>query len=299
MKQSKRQTFPNADLQELNQVLVSGQIVSQVHVRVNGRYVFTLRNRRGWFYVLWQHPDWRPRQGQQVLVRGSIYSVLGENGNMARIQADEVHSFVRCKQPRVTPEKAAEGFCGDAWTYTALDPDSKLIVTWEIGKRGEDSARRFMKDLAARLLARPQVSTDANTPYLVAVFGGFGQEVDYAQVVKRYGHKPEDKDHFQAPRCIGVSKKVVQGDPDPKHISTSFVERSNLTLRMGSRRFTRKTNGFSKKLENLKYAVALHFFYYNFCRPHMSLNGATPAMAAGKATAVWGLDDILKVSKAN
>ena len=217
----------------------------------------------------------------------------------ARIQADEVHSFVRCKQPRVTPEKAAEGFCGDAWTYTALDPDSKLIVTWEIGKRGEDSARRFMKDLAARLLARPQVSTDANTPYLVAVFGGFGQEVDYAQVVKRYGHKPEDKDHFQAPRCIGVSKKVVQGDPDPKHISTSFVERSNLTLRMGSRRFTRKTNGFSKKLENLKYAVALHFFYYNFCRPHMSLNGATPAMAAGKATAVWGLDDILKVSKAN
>jgi IS1 family transposase len=210
-----------------------------------------------------------------------------------RIQCDEIWSFVYAKARNVSTAKAAPEGAGDAWTWTALDADTKLIAGWMIGPRDAETAREFMTDVAERLSNRVQLTTDAHQAYLSAVEAGFGGAVDYAQLVKIYGDSanrtPERR--YSPSNFCGTKTKTVKGNPDKAHISTSFVERQNLTMRMGMRRFTRLTNGFSKKLENLGYAVALHFMYYNFGRIHQTLR-VTPAMEAGVSDHVWELEEI-------
>jgi IS1 family transposase len=189
---------------------------------------------------------------------------------------------------------------GDAWTFTALDPDTKLVPSWFVGGRTADDAWELLTDLRGRLASRVQLSTDGHKMYLTAVPETLGDDVDYAQVVKHYGRKPADpENHRYSPApCVTVTINKVSGTPDPAHISTSLVERQNLTIRMSMRGFTRLTNGFSKKLENLTAAVRLHFMYYNFARPHTTLTKAanhvptTPAMAAGVADHVWAMTEI-------
>jgi IS1 family transposase len=216
-----------------------------------------------------------------------------------RIQLDEIWSFVGAKRKNVDPEKHSADW-GDAWTFTALDPDTKLVPSWFVGGRTADDAWELLTDLRGRLANRVQLSTDGHKMYLTAVPETLGDDVDYAQVVKHYGRKPADpENHRYSPApCVTVTINKVSGTPDPAHISTSLVERQNLTIRMSMRRFTRLTNGFCKKLENLTAAVSLHFMYYNFARPHTTLTKAanhvptTPAMAAGVADHVWTMTDI-------
>lgn len=216
-----------------------------------------------------------------------------------RIQLDEIWSFVGAKKKNVDPEKHSADW-GDAWTFTALDPDTKLVPSWFVGQRTAEDAWELLTDLRTRLASKVQLSTDGHKMYLTAVPETLGEDADYAQVVKRYGRKPADPaNHRYSPeRCLEVTINKVSGSPDPAHISTSLVERQNLTIRMSMRRFTRLTNGFSKKLENLTAAVSLHFMYYNFTRPHMTLTKkaghvpTTPAMAAGVADHVWPLVEI-------
>lgn len=211
-----------------------------------------------------------------------------------RVQVDEVWSFVGAKQKNVKPGKREEGW-GDVWTWVALDADTKLVPSYLIGGRGTHEAHAFMTDLASRLRSRVQLTTDGHQPYLRAVEGAFMGEVDYAMLVKLYGNtsdptKPERR--YTPGECIEAIPQPITGNPDPAHISTSYVERQNLTMRMSMRRFTRLTNGFSKKVENLAAAVSLHFAYYNFCRVHKTL-GTTPAVAAGIADHVWKLDELI------
>jgi IS1 family transposase len=216
-----------------------------------------------------------------------------------RIQLDEIWSFVGCKKKNVDPERHNADY-GDAWTFTALDPDTKLIPSWFVGGRSADDAWELLTDLRSRLANRVQLSTDGHKMYLTAVPETFGDEIDYAQVVKHYGRNPaEPENHRYSPAaCVTVTINKVSGTPDPAHISTSLVERQNLTIRMSMRRFTRLTNGFSKKLENLTAAVSLHLMYYSFARPHATLTKAanhvptSPAMAAGVADHVWTLTEI-------
>lgn len=211
-----------------------------------------------------------------------------------RIQCDEIWAFVHCKAKNVKKAKAAPEGAGDAWTWTALDADTKLIVGWMIGPRDAGVAYEFMTDVAGRLTNRVQLTTDSHSAYLTAVEEGFGAGVDYAQLVKIYNDtlgRGYERRYSPANFC-GTKIKVVAGDPDPDHISTSFVERQNLTMRMSMRRFTRLTNAFSKKIENLGHAVALHFMYYNFCRIHQTLK-ITPAMAAGVTDTLWEIKDVL------
>ena len=207
-----------------------------------------------------------------------------------RLQCDEIWSFVGAKRKNVTPEQEANGW-GDVWTWTAIDADTKLCVTYYVGDRGRHSAYNFMRDAAERIKGRPQITTDAHRPYLQAVEDCFGTEVDYAQLHKIYGAPTPDESRYSPATCIGCEMKTVMGDPDPKHVSTSFVERQNLTMRMSNRRFTRLTNAFSKKLENHGHMVALHFMHYNFARVHKTLR-ITPAMAASIADHVWSLEEI-------
>ena len=215
-----------------------------------------------------------------------------------RIQADEIWSFVYAKAKNVPEGKRDEFGYGDVWTWTALDADSKLIVSWLVGERSLDDARAFMADVASRLTYRPQITTDANVSYREAIEAAFGSDVDYAQVLKQYGSMGSQDGSPTARRyspnvVTSIDKRVVMGDPDPDHISTSHVERSNLTMRMGMRRYTRLTNAFSKKVENLTAAVSLHFMHYNFARPHQSLGrNVTPAMAAGVSDHVWTCEEI-------
>ncbi len=209
-----------------------------------------------------------------------------------RVQCDEIWAFVGCKQKHVTPKKAQAGVCGDVWTWTAIDADSKLIPCWLIGQRDFIAARDFIEDLAGRLANRVQLTTDGHKPYLTAVDRAFGEEIDYAMLVKIYGTDPEGEKRYSPAQCIGARVAPIIGEPDPKHISTSYVERSNLSIRMGTRRFTRLTNAFSKKVENHAAAVALFFMYYNFGRKHQTL-GTTPAVAAGIADHIWGIDEIV------
>lgn len=191
-----------------------------------------------------------------------------------------------------TPEKKAAGW-GDAWTWTAIDADSKLCLSYMVGGRGADWAHEFMQDTAVRVRGRVQITTDGHKAYLDAVEDAFGADVDYAMLQKIYGAPDEPEKRYSPAKCIGADMKVISGDPDPKHISTSFVERQNLTMRMSMRRFTRLTNGFSKKLENHAYAVALYFMYYNFCRVHQTLR-VTPAMEAGIANHVWSIEEMIE-----
>jgi IS1 family transposase len=215
-----------------------------------------------------------------------------------RIQADEIWSFVYAKARNVPEDKRGQFGYGDVWTWTALDAESKLMISWLVGERSMEAARDFMADVASRVVLRPQITTDANVSYKEAIEAAFGSEVDYAQLLKDYGVQPSEDASPTARRyspnvVIATEKRVVTGNPDPDHISTSHVERSNLTMRMGMRRFTRLTNAFSKKVENLAAAVALHFMHYNFARPHQSLGkNMTPAMAAGISNHVWTCEEI-------
>ena len=213
------------------------------------------------------------------------------NVRVRRMQCDEIWSFVGAKQKHVRPERRAEGW-GDAWTWVALDADMKLCVSYLVGGRDGGWAREFMNDCASRVQGRIQITTDGHRVYMDAVEDAFGADVDYAQLQKIYGASDEPDTRYSPAVCIGCDMKVVSGDPDPKHVSTSYVERQNLTMRMGMRRFTRLTNAFSKKVENHAAMVAIHFMYYNFGRIHKTLR-VTPAMAAGLADHVWSLEEIV------
>jgi len=217
-----------------------------------------------------------------------------------RIEADEIWSFVGAKQKNAT--KAGQG---DLWTFTALDAETKLMVSWLVGERSPENAHAIMQDVASRLAHRVQLTTDGHKMYLSAVESAFGWNgVDYAQLVKSYGVNPDfqqkpTQKRYSPAVCTGIEKSWVMGKPDMDLVSTSFVERANLSMRMGMRRFTRLTNGFSKKAENHAHAVSLFFMFYNFCRPHQTLTKAangiktTPAMAACVASHVWTVEDVL------
>lgn len=210
-----------------------------------------------------------------------------------RIQCDEIWSFVYAKAKNAPPEMKAAGQAGDVWTWTALDADTKLMVAWMVGYRNTETAVAFMTDVAERVASRVQLTTDGYKKYLHAVEGAFQGDVDYAMLVKLYG-PATGSDHerrYSQGKCCGAIKGAVCGEPDEAHISTSYVERSNLTMRMGMRRFTRLTNAFSKKVENHAHAVALHFMHYNFARIHKTLR-VTPAMQAGISDHVWSLEEI-------
>src|SRR5579872_5525828 len=213
------------------------------------------------------------------------------NLKVRRMQCDEIWSFVGSKAKNTKAEKKAEGW-GDTWTWTAIDADTKLCVSYLAGGRDGGWARDFMQDCADRISNRVQITTDGHKAYLEAVENAFGADIDYAQLQKIYGAPSESEQRRYSPaRCIGSDLKVVSGDPDPKHVSTSYVERQNLSIRMGMRRFTRLTNGFSKKIENHCHAVALYFLYYNFGRVHQTLR-MTPAMEAGLSDHVWTVEEI-------
>jgi IS1 family transposase len=211
-----------------------------------------------------------------------------------RIQADEIWAFVGAKA-----RSAKRSGDGDIWTYTALCPDTKLMVTWLVGDRSPESTKAFMLDIAARMAHRIQLTTDGHLPYLPAVEEAFGwQGVDYSMLIKHFASEG-GVGRYSPPICTGVSRRRVMGNPDPEHVSTSHVERQNLGLRMNLRRFTRLTNAFSKKIENHAHAVALHFMVYNFCRSHGTLTKAaeglhtTPAMAAGLTDHVWTVEEFV------
>jgi IS1 family transposase len=214
--------------------------------------------------------------------------------NAKRVQCDEIWSFVYSKEKNV-PE-GMEDYAGDVWTWTAIDADSKLIISWLAGGRDIATAKEFMQDVASRLSNRVQLTTDKHKPYLVAVESAFEGEVDYAMLVKIYG-QPAGKGNeqrYSPAECTGTKTRIVEGRPDEKFISTSYVERQNLTMRMGMRRFTRLTNAFSKKVENHCYAIALHFVHYNFVRIHKSLR-VTPAVQAGLTKRFMSIEDIVNL----
>ena len=209
-----------------------------------------------------------------------------------RVQVDEIWSFCAAKQKNVPSMKKPVDGAGDVWTWTAIDADSKLIVQWYVGDRDGNTAKFFIDGLASRLATRIQLTSDGLKAYLEAVEGAFGADVDYAQLVKLYGASPESaKGRYSPAECTGIIKTPVEGKPDPKHISTSFVERQNLTMRMSMRRFTRLTNAFSKKLESHICAISLYFVFYNWMRIHKTLR-VTPAMAAGLTDKLMSMEDL-------
>ncbi|RUW02282.1 MULTISPECIES: helix-turn-helix domain-containing protein [unclassified Mesorhizobium] len=215
-----------------------------------------------------------------------------------RIQVDEIWSFTYAKEKNVRAAKAAPEWAGDTWTWTAIDADTKLVMSWLVGGRDSEYAMAFIDDLSRRLANRVQLTSDGHRAYLEAVEGAFGGDVDYAMLVKIYGTSPDSaKGRYSPAECTGARKETIEGNPDPKHVSTSFAERQNLTMRMHMRRFTRLTNGFSKKVEAHANAVALHFMYYNFVRIHKTLR-VTPAMAAGVTDKLWEIADIVALIEA-
>ncbi len=215
-----------------------------------------------------------------------------------RIQVDEIWSFTYAKQKNVATAKAAPEGAGDTWTWTALDADSKFIASWFVGGRDGECAMWFMDDLRTRLGRRVQLTSDGHKAYLEAVEGAFGADIDYAQLVKIYGASPESaKGRYSPADCTGIRKTKIEGNPDFDHVSTSYVERSNLTMRMHNRRFTRLTNAFSKKVENHAHSVALFATYYNFVKIHKTLR-VTPAMAAGVSERLWEVADIVALVEA-
>lgn len=215
-----------------------------------------------------------------------------------RIQVDEIWSFIYAKAKNVAKAKAAPADAGDVWTWTAICADTKLVPSWLVADRSSASAIEFMDDLAGRLTNRVQLSSDGHKPYLEAVEGAFGGDIDYAVIHKIYGTDPQaPRGRYSPPICTGVKVHRIEGNPDPAHISTSYAERQNLTMRMSMRRFTRLTNAFSKKVENHAHSVALHFMHYNFCRIHRTLK-VTPAMAAGVTDRLWDIEDIVAVIEA-
>ena len=220
------------------------------------------------------------------------------NVQSKRVQVDEIWSFTYAKQKNVAGAKAAPDGAGDTWTWTALDADSKMILSYFVGGRDGECAMWFVDDLRARLANRVQLTSDGHKAYLEAVEAAFGGDIDYAVLHKVYGTSPEaTKGRYSPAECIGTTKNRIEGDPDPAHVSTSYVERHNLTMRMHMRRFTRLTNAFSKKVENHAYAVALHMMYYNFVKVHSKLR-VSPAMAAGVSDRLWEIGDIVRLIEA-
>jgi IS1 family transposase len=223
-----------------------------------------------------------------------FHNVRVRNLQVKRIQCDEIWQFCYSKMKNVPTEKIGQFGYGDVWTWTAIDADTKLIPTWFVGSRDVNSAHWFMRDLESRILSRVQLTTDGHRAYLTAVDEAFDGQIDYAMLVKIYG-AGENRDgavRYSPAKFIASQTEVIRGNPDAGHISTSYVERQNLSMRMGMRRFTRLTNAFSKKVENHAHAVALYFVHYNFARIHGSLR-VTPAMAAGIADHVWSLEEIV------
>ena len=210
-----------------------------------------------------------------------------------RVQCDEIWSFVYAKEKNVPAEKKGHFGYGDVWTWVAIDADTKLVPSFMVGKRDGQTARIFIDDLKNRLAHRVQLTTDGLRVYLDAVEDSFGSEIDYAQLVKLY-ESTQDETRYSPAECVSAERIRIMGNPDPRHISTSYVERQNLSMRMHMRRFTRLTNGFSKKVENLAYQVALYFMYYNFCRVHQTLR-VTPAMEAGVSDHVWEVGENLNL----
>lgn len=221
----------------------------------------------------------------------AFHNATVRNIRAQRIQCDEIWQFIGAKAKNATPEQKAQGW-GDCWTWTAIDADTKLIVSWALGPRDAQSAWWFMRDLCSRIITRVQLTTDGFTAYLPAVYEAFESEVDYAQLVKVYGAARDAAVRYSPANMIRTQKEVITGDPNPRHISTSFVERQNLSMRMGMRRFTRLTNGFSKKAENHAHAISLYFLHYNFARIHGTLR-VTPAMQAGISNHVWSIEEIV------
>ena len=209
-----------------------------------------------------------------------------------RIQVDEIWSFCYAKEKNVPLDRKGRFGYGDVWTWVAIDADSKLVPSWLVAGRDADAASILMQDLASRLRYRVQLTTDGHRAYLTAVEEAFGADIDYSQLVKIYGNPNEPDTRYSPGECIGAKQERITGRPDPLHISTSYVERQNLTMRMSMRRFTRLTNGFSKKVENHASAISLHYMHYNYCRIHKTL-WITPAMAAGLTDHVWEIGDIV------
>jgi IS1 family transposase len=210
-----------------------------------------------------------------------------------RVQVDEIWSFTYAKQKNVPTAKRQDLAYGDTWTWTAIEADTKLLITWLVGGRDGDYAMGFMDDLRSRLANRVQLTSDGHRAYLEAVEGAFGGDVDYAQLEKLYGATSDGaKGRYSPAECIGTRTVCITGQPDPAHVSTSFAERNNLTMRMQMRRFTRLTNAFSKKFENHMHMVALYTVWYNFVKQHKSLKGLSPAMASGVSEALWSVTDL-------
>ena len=219
--------------------------------------------------------------------------------NLRYIECDEIWEFCYAKERNVPVEHKGEFGYGDVWTWTGIDADTKLVPCWHVGGRTGRDAWDFISNLRSRLTNRVQLTTDGLRAYLEAIEGVFGAEVDYAMLNKIYGHETREGQRRYSPaECIGAEKRVVAGDPDKSRISTSYVERQNLTMRMSMRRFTRLTNAFSKKIENHMHAISLHFMWYNFARPHKTLSKPylkTPAMAAGVADHIWTAEEIVSL----
>ncbi len=234
----------------------------------------------------------------KLLVQAGEACITIHNDNVQgvqsdRVECDEIWSFCYAKKKNVKAAKDAPEGAGDVWTWTAIDADSKLIISYLVGGRDAEYAMEFIDDLKARLANRVQLTTDGHRAYLEAVEGAFGADVDYAQLIKMYGAAPESmKGRYSPAAMSGIRKIRREGDPDINKVSTSYVERQNLTMRMSMRRFTRLTNGFSKKLENHIHALALYFVFYNFTRIHKTLK-VSPAMAAGITDTLWSLDDVI------
>lgn len=216
------------------------------------------------------------------------------NLSCKRVQCDEIWAFIGAKDKNVPADRKDEFGIGSVWTWTAIDADTKLICSWMVGDRSANAANEFMKDLAGRLNDRIQLTTDGHHVYVDAVDKAFGSEIDYAMLIKLYGGARETEARYSPAECIGCERKEITGKPDKRHVSTSYVERQNLTMRMGMRRFTRLTNAFSKKLENHIAAVSLYFMHYNFVKIHGTLR-VTPAMAAGVSDHPWDVSDIVEL----
>ena len=214
-----------------------------------------------------------------------------------RIQVDEVWSFIYAQEKNVARAKAAPAEAGDLWTWTAIEAETKLVPSWRVGDRSGETAIEFMDDLRGRLANRVQLTSDGHKAYLEAVEGAFGGDVGYAMLMKLYGGESGvlSEKRYSPAVCTGIRKRRIEGSPDPAHVSTSYAERNNLTMRMSMRRFTRLTNAFSKRIENYAHSVALHFMFYNFCRQQKSLDDTSPAMAAGVTARLWDIEDIVRL----
>lgn len=224
----------------------------------------------------------------------AAHDKLLRNLNCKILQVDEVWSFCGSKEANVPKEIKGQGIAGDCWTWVTLDSESKLIPAWHVGSRDYTDASKFIDDLAGRLVHRVQLTSDGHHAYLQAVENAFGSEIDYSMLIKLYGKPLSNETRYSPPVCIGARKRKIIGSPDRELVSTSHIERQNLTMRMSMRRFTRLTNGFSKKMENHKYAVAIYTMHYNFCRIHHSLR-VTPAMEAGISDHVWSLEELVNL----